>query len=158
MRVMRTRRAAKAVSMKRILFPFDGSEAAQRAIGYVVSAFLGMRPLEVMLLNVQPPIPMRDLLFEGRPSELHKLEAPLREAGGALLASAKRALDVAGIENQMHVEIGEPAQVICDFAKRYHCELIAMGTRGMGAVSGLVLGSVATKVLHLSPVPVMLLR
>ena len=35
---------------------------------------------------------------------------------------------------------------------------ISRGTRGLGSVSNLVLGSVATKVLHLSPVPVLLVK
>jgi nucleotide-binding universal stress UspA family protein len=33
-----------------------------------------------------------------------------------------------------------------------------MGTRGMGSVSNLLLGSVATKVIHLAPVPVLLVK
>jgi nucleotide-binding universal stress UspA family protein len=36
--------------------------------------------------------------------------------------------------------------------------MIYMGTRGMGAVSGLVMGSTATKVLHLASVPVVLVH
>ncbi|MCJ9712965.1 universal stress protein, partial [Bordetella hinzii] len=38
------------------------------------------------------------------------------------------------------------------------CDRIVMGTRGLGAVGGLVLGSVAQKVIHLSPVPVTLVK
>jgi nucleotide-binding universal stress UspA family protein len=36
--------------------------------------------------------------------------------------------------------------------------MIVMGTRGQGAVGNLLLGSVATKVIHLSKVPVTLVK
>ena len=50
----------------------------------------------------------------------------------------------------------KPAPSIARLATTHHCEMIVMGTRGMGAVASLILGSVATKVLHLSPLPVLL--
>lgn len=108
------------------------------------------------MLNVQPPVPMKDLLFDGRLSELRRLEEPIKERGAQLLAPARSALDAAAIENHPYVEIGEPAPAIAGFARTYHCEMIVMGTHGRGAVAGLCLGSVATKVLHLASVPVLL--
>jgi nucleotide-binding universal stress UspA family protein len=99
---------------------------------------------------------VKDLLLDGRLSTVHRLEKPLREHGSAQLARASAALAAACIEFQPHVEIGEPAPVIATFAGTYHCEMIIMGSRGLGAVAGLCLGSVAPKVVHLSPVPVLL--
>ena len=52
----------------------------------------------------------------------------------------------------------QEAEVICRYAKEKGCDQIFMGTRGLGSVSSLVLGSVATKVIHLSPVPVLLVK
>jgi nucleotide-binding universal stress UspA family protein len=43
-------------------------------------------------------------------------------------------------------------------AKEHGCAQIVMGTRGLGTVSGMLLGSVATKVIHLADVPVVLLK
>ena len=43
-------------------------------------------------------------------------------------------------------------------AKKLKCDLIVMGTHGMGAVSGMLLGSVAAKTVHLARCPVMLVR
>jgi nucleotide-binding universal stress UspA family protein len=58
------------------------------------------------------------------------------------------------IRAEIFVLIGEPAATIVQFAKRMHCREIVMGTRGLGGLKGLLLGSVTTKVIHLSRVPV----
>ena len=141
----------------RILIPVDGSEHAARAVKHVVRLKDSLREkLEVLLVNVQPPIPKKELLFEGRLSEVHRLEDPLRAEGARQLAGAQAALAAAGIGCQHQVEIGEPAPVIARFAETHHCNTIVMGTRGLGAIASLYLGSVASKVVHLSSVPVLL--
>lgn len=141
----------------RILIAIDGSEHSARTVKHVIRMKESMRQkLEVLLLNVQPPIPMKNVLFDGRLSEVHRLEEPLKQQGVRDLAPAVAALGAAGVECESHVEIGEPAPAIARFAKTHHCEMIVMGTRGMGAIASLFLGSVATKVVHLSPLPVLL--
>ena len=141
----------------RILIPVDGAESSTRAVKHVVGLKNKLRQkLEVLLVNVQPPVPMKELLFDSRLSELHRLEDPLKAHGAKLLAAAGAELKAAGIECQPHVEIGEPAPVIAAFARTHHCEMIVMGTHGLGPLAGLCFGSVANKVVHLSPVPVLL--
>ncbi|MBI2312352.1 MAG: universal stress protein [Betaproteobacteria bacterium] len=71
-----------------------------------------------------------------------------------LIALRKRA----GIDFRLHLEMGDAAEIIAKFAKKLKCEGIVMGTRGLGPVKGLVMGSVATKVLHLAAVPVTLVK
>lgn len=141
----------------RILIAIDGSEHSARTVKHVIRMKESMRQtLEVLLLNVQPPIPMKNVLFDGRLSEVHRLEEPLKQQGVRDLAPALAALGAAGVECESHVEIGEPAPAIARLAKTHHCEMIVMGTHGMGAIATLFLGSVATKVVHLSPLPVLL--
>jgi nucleotide-binding universal stress UspA family protein len=141
----------------RILIAIDGSEHSARTVKHVIRMKESMRQkLEVLLLNVQPPIPMKNVLFDGRLSEVHRLEEPLKQQGVRDLAPAVAALGAAGVECESHVEIGEPAPAIARLAKTHHCEMIVMGTHGMGAIASLFLGSVATKVVHLSPFPVLL--
>ena len=141
----------------RILVPVDGSDHSKRTVRHVIGQKGELRqPLEVMLLNVQPPVPAKDLLLDARLSEVHHLEEPLKARGAKLLEGAGAELQAAGIECHPHVEFGEPAPVIARFAKDYHCEMIVMGTHGLSALAGLVLGSVASRVVHLTPVPVVL--
>jgi nucleotide-binding universal stress UspA family protein len=142
---------------RRILFPFDGSDAARRACGQLVLLALAERS-EVLLLNVQPKLPMRELLLAGRLSAVRRLREPLRAAGMKVLAAAQRPLDQAGIPCTLHVEFGDAAEVIARLAKRHSCDQIVMGARGLGKLRGMLLGSVTTKVLHRSAVPVMIVK
>jgi len=146
--------------MLRFLVPTDGSEHALLAVEEVVRLAPQLaQPVEVLLLNVQPPVPAQFLLLgEGTPSDKRALEAPLRDAGEAALQAARERLERAKITHACHVEIGHAAETIAEFAKAHHCELIAMSTRGLNAGSGLLLGSVATKVVHLAQIPVLLVR
>jgi nucleotide-binding universal stress UspA family protein len=54
--------------------------------------------------------------------------------------------------------VGEPAEKIVQYARENGCEQIFMGTHGRGAVSKVLLGSVASKVVALSDVPVVLVK
>lgn len=144
--------------MHRVLMPVDGSESALRAATQFAALARQLQKTEVLLLNVQSPVAMHDRIIDGRPSELQHLEAPLREAAGKLFAPTLKVLDEAGIAHAEHIEFGDPAEVIASFAKRYHCNQIVMGTRGLGAIKQITLGSVSNKVLHLTAMPVMLVR
>ena len=103
--------------MLRVLIPVDGSEHSLRAVSHAATLKDSLREkLEVLLLNVQRPIPVSALLLDGRLSTVHRLEEPLREHGAGQLSLARAALAAAGIEFHAHVEIGEPAPVIAAFA------------------------------------------
>jgi nucleotide-binding universal stress UspA family protein len=54
--------------------------------------------------------------------------------------------------------VGDTAEKIAATARRLRCSSIVMGTRGMGMLGTLVLGSIATKVIHLAKVPVTLVK
>lgn len=56
------------------------------------------------------------------------------------------------------VLIGPVAETIARIALEQNCDGIVMGTRGLGAVAGALLGSVASQVVHLSDVPVTLVK
>jgi nucleotide-binding universal stress UspA family protein len=62
------------------------------------------------------------------------------------------------VKYQEHVLIGDPAEQIARFAKRRGIDKIVMGTHGRSGLSALLMGSVATKVLHHATVPVTLVK
>ena len=49
-------------------------------------------------------------------------------------------------------------QKLIEQAKQCESTMIYMGTRGMTALSSMVLGSIATRVLHLAHIPVVLIH
>lgn len=143
--------------MQRVLVPYDGSVGAYRAIRRVIEMKETTHPaLEVLLINVQPQISTLEMMVDGRPSFVHKLEEPLKDAGAQMLSAAQQMLDGAGIEHRSFVECGDPAQYIADYARTYHCEMIVMGSEGMGSAVSRVPGSVAVKVRLLATTPVVL--
>ncbi len=144
--------------MPKILIPYDDSGPALRAVKQVAATRDTMDKVQVVLLNVQHTDFFIERLVDGRKSEIERLEQPLREEGEKLLRKAAAVLEKAGVRCSSHVELGNPAPIIADYAKKYHCDMIVMGTRGLGSVESLILGSVATKVLHLARVPIMLVK
>jgi YjbE family integral membrane protein len=146
--------ALNNLSMK-ILVPVDGSEASVRALDGVLKQLrLYKDGVEIHLLNVQHALPSRAASHVANDAvpDYH------REQGLAELAQARKRLEAGKVKYQHHIAVGDAAEVISRYAKENGCSQIVMGTRGMGTVSNMLLGSVATQVIHLSPVPVMLIK
>ncbi len=142
--------------MPKILIAVDGSENSGRVIDFLARTSAWYKePVEVVLLNVQMPIAGVNVKMFISAESLNEY---YREEGATALKQARGKLDAVGVAYAHHIGVGDPAGVIVEYAKSKHCDQILMGSRGLGSVSGLVLGSVATKVLHLTDVPVTLIR
>lgn len=140
--------------MKRILIPVDGSDAALRAIKVAIETVLGRtsRP-EVRLVTVQAPILSGNVT---RFFTAEMIESYYQEEGEKALVEARKMLSDAGIDYQEKVLVGHIAQAIIQYVEDEGCDHIVMGTRGLGAVTSVVLGSVTHKVLAMSQIPVTL--
>jgi nucleotide-binding universal stress UspA family protein len=145
---------AAADRQGRVLLPVDGSKGSQRAVEHVVRAFDHTRPLDVRLLNVQTPIPLRKSWLLNSKA----IASQQQQDGEKALRFARARLDEARIPYEPHIAVGQAAQTIVKYAKRWHCDSIVMGTRGHGMTAGLLLGSVALKVVHLAEMPVTLVN
>jgi nucleotide-binding universal stress UspA family protein len=146
--------------MRSFLVPVDGSDNSMRAVEVACRQIDPRQPAMVHLLNVQPPnhsAVVRKYLSQDLIDQFHQQE------GETALRSARTRLDNAGIACTSRVEVGDVAQTIARYAQEMRCDQVIMGTRGLGAggvaaISGLLLGSIATKVLHLVDVPVTLVK
>ena len=141
--------------MMKVLVPVDGSSHSQRVIRYLVGRVRRGESLDIHVLNVQEPIDSLEMRRFKLPQEIKRMQ---RKQGEERLRAACIRLDDAGIRYKVHLVIGPVAETIARAAKQLHCEMIIMGTRGMTVLASLVLGSVATKVIHLSNVPVTLVK
>jgi nucleotide-binding universal stress UspA family protein len=139
--------------MLKILVPVDGSENSLRTMRFVIrNAPLYKEPLEFHLLNVQRPFPGTVRGLHGEAEKYH------HDEGIKALAGARKLLDDGGLKYTHHISVGEAGEVIARFCKDEGIQQVVMGTRGAGAVANMLLGSVATKVLHLVDVPVLLVK
>jgi len=139
----------------RILLAVDGSAHAARATAYVCAMQKTGVPLTVHLLNVQPRVVSGNVR---RFISQKEINAYFRKQGENALRPASRLLDRAGVKYECHVDAGPLAETIVKEAHDCRCSRIVMGTRGLGAVRGLLLGSVTYGVVHLTGTPVTLVK
>ena len=142
--------------MTTLLIPVDGSDYSLKAVDYAASrAVESKSPIEVHLLNVQMQIASVNVkLFVSAES----LESYYRDEGNRALEAPLARAKNAGLNVTPHIGVGDPAKIIMDYANEKKSDEIVMGSHGRGALSGAVLGSVAQKVVHLSSVPVVLVK
>lgn len=143
--------------MFKILLATDGSEHGKRSIEEVLKLSATMStPAQVHVLNVQESPVVYGTAEVYLPYE--KAEQLVKAAGQKIADDTAAALRNAGLAASAEVAVGPVAPTIVRGAQELGRDLIVMGTRGMGAIGNLVLGSVATKVINLSDIPVMLVR
>jgi nucleotide-binding universal stress UspA family protein len=140
--------------LRRFLVPTDGSDHARHALQFVLSLAADGVEVEIHLLNVQPAV-------RGVAASMVShadLESYHREEGMKVLTVEAAVVEAAGLTPHLHVGVGDAAGTVLAFAERLACDHIVMGTRGLGGVAGLLLGSVARDVAGGAKVPVTLLR
>jgi len=141
----------------RILVAVDGSKPSLDAVDCLIrhADWYREKP-EVELVTVHLPVPKLPRM--GMAVGKGQIEKYYREEGEARLAAAKKRLARAGIPCQPRVLVGQVAESIVAHAREKRCELIYIGTRGMSEIGKALVGSTATKVLHISEVPVLLVK
>lgn len=142
------------------LVPCDGSAAALRAVRYVIRHVSQMenKP-NVHLLNVKPygtdevarPLAMDWAVPQAAPGSGWASTADCLDNAISLLETAKLRFDA-------HVGVGDAASKILDAIEQYGCGHIAMGSRGLGALGGIVWGSVSQSVVQRAAIPVTLVK
>ena len=82
----------------------------------------------------------------------------LRKQGREYITSVAAELEREKLDFKYDLITGMPADTILDYAKENDMDLIAMSTHGRTGVGRFILGSVADKVVHVSELPVLLIR
>ena len=136
------------MASNKLLVPMDGSSSALRALKWAAKT----PGATVLVLNVQPALPSSRFVTKEMIGE-HQ-----RRCADEALAPARALIERAKLDVRTHTAIGEPALQIVAFAKKHRCGSIVMGSRGHGRITGLVLGSVAAKVIHLASCPVTIVK
>jgi nucleotide-binding universal stress UspA family protein len=140
----------------KILVPVDGSEPSLRAVKLAIALAKGARASDLLLVTVQnlAPLGATDLgLLD--PVLVHKAA---QRMGEEALRKAVRLVKATKLRFATKVETGPIAKTLARIARNERVDHIVMGTRGLGGVRGLLLGSVATQLMHLATVPVTLVK
>lgn len=139
----------------KILVPVDGSAAALQAVRQALRMVdQGLRA-SLVLANVQEPATLYEMLLAHDPEVIERVSA---EAGLHLLEPARALAREAGVEHEIEVARGDPAHTLVDIVENFGCDMVVMGSRGMGTLRSALLGSVAHEVLHAAPVPVLVVK
>lgn len=137
---------------KRIIVAVDGSEHSPKTVEYAKSMALAF-DAALWLVHAFPRT--SDLLgYE----EYEKLVARRENAGQDILDAARQVFDDTNLDIQEELLEEPAAEAILSVAEARNADLIIMGTRGLGALQGLVFGSVSNKVAQYATCPVMLVR
>ena len=144
----------EAELIRTILAATDGSEQADKAVSlaadlaqvygakliviYAVPSVLGgVVPERYQDFADAEYLRVGDVLFKVGEDILNQAETRAREHGVETIETA--------------IPSGSPAKAILDYAKASDVDLIVMGSRGLGDLEGLILGSVSHNVSHLAP-------
>lgn len=139
---------------KRILVPIDGSANALRALDLAIAMVRATADGRVELVNAQAPLGQAVTMFVAKSD----IKGHHRDEGMKALAAAIEAAKASGVPHAHHIGVGQPGEVVAAFCKDLGCDHIVMGTRGLGAALGLLLGSVATDVINRATVPITLVK
>jgi nucleotide-binding universal stress UspA family protein len=143
---------------RKCLVPLDGSELAECSLNHVKKLVKEKSVGEVTILNVvKVDIPWADV--KEKTIDLAAIRKPLFAEARKYLANVESRLSSKGIEVKTKViEGNRPGETITDYAAKSGMALIVIATHGYTGFKKLLLGSVATRVLNESQVPVLLIR
>jgi nucleotide-binding universal stress UspA family protein len=144
------------VTIKRVLFPSDGSPAAGLAAAVAVASAKQLGARLVVLNVVNGPVCLPD---EGHEpigdTDPEIVEARLLEIVDTQI---KKLAFEAGISYTIRQEVGHPGEKILACAEDEHADLIVMGSRGFGGFKSMLLGSVSDTVAQHAKCPVLVVR
>lgn len=138
----------------KILLAVDGSPMSTRAARHAAKLVQKMPDATLTLLNVDPPL-MQAAAVKLGVDATHRYHA---ENGQFAIRGARTALRRLRVPFEELLVVGEPAERIAHEVKKGRYEHVVMGSHGRGALKGLLMGSVASKVIALTEVPVTLVR
>jgi nucleotide-binding universal stress UspA family protein len=151
--------------MTHVLVATDGSEQSLKAVRYLRDLLKDATPERVSIIAVVRPLAAVPFASDfGEEEHVAQLAADDPETY-SFQRAAREAVDrvareLEGVETEVHtlVRIGTPADQIIRAADELEADLIVIGGRGKGAIEAIVLGSVAYRVLHHAPCPVLVTR
>lgn len=138
----------------KILVPVDGSDNSYRALdtALFLSEKLGSN---ITVIHVMEDVPV---LYIESQKLLSELLENYKNERKDILSKCSEIATKKGVTIDTVLLQGNPTSIILDFIKKEKCDIVIMGSRGMGKFKEIILGSVSSKIVHHSSCPVMLIR
>jgi len=138
-------------SFKKILVPLDGSTYSEKALKRAGDLVEGFDSEIILIYVVEKSIPINLL-------DRKEYLALLRKFGTKILDKSKLALSKKGITAKILIKEGNIVNEIEKVAKKEKCDLIIVGSKGLGSVTRLLLGSVSNKISQSSSCSVLIVK
>ena len=137
--------------IKKILVPVDGSASSDKAVAQAVSiaASCNAKLFFLYVANIN------QLAINAYLSDA--IMSAVQKAGQVILDRAENMMP-SDIDYETYSETGSPAVTILEFEKRLGIDLIVMGSRGLGLIKGVLLGSVSQYVVEQAQCPVLVVK
>lgn len=139
---------------KRLLLATDGSAHAARAAEAAIGLMKKLPEAEMTIIHVSDEAPSRSELMQAGLNMQSVLEADAHKA----IAETERQFSQAGVPYSLKVAFGNPADVIVEWSQKDQTDMVIIGSRGLNAVSEVIMGSVSRKVLHHANCPVLVVK
>jgi nucleotide-binding universal stress UspA family protein len=144
---------------KKILVAVDGSEHAKQALKYAVES-AEKWSAELLILTVVPPISPLIYSSEFSATYLPELEDNLFESHKRILRESEEIVNEKHLDRKVKTQLkkGRPSKIIVKTAREEDVDLIVMGSRGLGGISGSILGSTSQAVVHSCTKPILIVK
>lgn len=140
--------------MPKILVPVDGSDNSKRALDEALSMAKGTGA-SITIIHV---IDLPPTVYVESQKLLDQLTAKFRQESARVLDDYKAIAEKRGAKTEAVVMEGDPAEEIVRYANDGNFGMIVMGSRGLGKLKEIVLGSTSRKVLHNAKCPVLIVK
>ncbi len=137
-----------------IVVGVDGSEQSNHAAALGASMARSTGATLHLMTVVRPPEGWWGIV--GSPPTPSALGQSLSDAQKLILDTVVDTVDLEGLDYETIEEIGDPARMLLGYCDENNADLLIVGRRGANLIERLVLGSVANRVVHDAPCPVML--
>ncbi|MEM3594192.1 MAG: universal stress protein [Candidatus Jordarchaeaceae archaeon] len=141
---------------KRILVGTDGSNAAEKAVDHAIDLCkdMGAELIAVSIVNLKSLAEIEQTNQE----VYHKVQSDLEKRANEILDNVEKKASSKNVKVKKIMQVGDPAEIIVELAKREKVDLAVVGTKGLLGAKRLVLGSTAEKIVRWASVPVLVVR
>ena len=151
---------------KKILVAFDGSEASKHALDHAVN-IADQFGAEIFVLSVVPRVMMPVFPDEGfgaapitAAQDMSEYQSKMKEIYDKSLDDAKKDINENFPDLKVTTKLleGRPSATIVSAADEQNADLIVIGSRGIGGITGWILGSTSRNVVESCTKPILVIK